>query len=210
MRLVLVEPLVREHDHRAAGPAQFGLQPGQPALGQVGVLPVEILPRVGRAVGAEAGVEDEKGDTAGLEGGMPARRLCVRRELLLGQRADAVVAHDIVAGHLQLGVARLHGPEPPDLSLHGVRLVNEIPQLGDEGGPLPVHVVHGLVQLRQGLAVKARFRWLLVRVVQVRHQAGAQERPAARRGGQHFPAAESGQAEGAVVEKGAACLHGKG
>ena len=183
---------------------QLGLKPGEFGLGNVRILPVEILALVGGPVAAEAGVKEEEGDAAGLEGVMPAGALRVGCKFFLCQGPDAVVAEDVVPRHGEPGETRLDRLEPFDLALDRVGLVDEVAELDDEVRFLDVQDSDRLVEFRQGLSVKAGLCCLLVGVVQVGHQADPQDWRGLGHGRVEAAGPEPGEGERSLTEKGAA------
>lgn len=161
-RLVLrVELLV---DDRHAG-ARRGGERGTEKFDLLGwqkrLLPIEVPARVGRAVGAVAGVEDDERHAAARER-IPSPRAVLPgvrdmgEEFLLREVVVVVVAEDMVARALERGKRRLHRVQV------GKRLGGRTPEIlevaafDDEVDPEAVHRLRERAQLGKSFGVTAR------------------------------------------------------
>jgi hypothetical protein len=141
----------------------------------------------------------------GVELDRAAAGLRVRGELLLRECADAVITQNVVPGHRKPREVRFHGLEPLDLFFDRIGLIDEIAKFDHQGRFFAIHDLDGLIELREGLAVKACLGRLLVRIVQIGHQTDAQKRLGI--GSSGLDATEPGEAKRAVLEESATGEH---
>lgn len=94
---VIVEGLVDEDDHRAAGgPPHVLGEPVEAGFGDVGFRPVEAPVLIGSGVRIEAGVQHREVEALDIERILALGLFHLREEFLLGEPLEIVVAQDII------------------------------------------------------------------------------------------------------------------